>query len=159
MNSQQIIKLFTRSAAVILLITAIAKLISFSGSAKILDQTDPILVFSFRHIFLAVGLLEVVIATLCFLPLNKFLQVSLLAWLSTIFLTYRLSLYYLNYHRPCSCLGNLTDALGVPPFLAEFFLKCVVVYLLLGSYTSLAWLYAKNQRRRFQLDPNLSEIH
>jgi hypothetical protein len=51
----------------------------------------------------------------------------------------------MGYHKPCNCLGNLTDALHIPLQTADTAMKIVLGYLLIGSYAILFWLW--RQRR------------
>jgi len=52
---------------------------------------------------------------------------------------YRLGLWWMHWHRPCSCLGNLTDALHISPQVADNVMKVLLAYLLIGSYGLLIW--------------------
>lgn len=61
----------------------------------------------------------------------------LLAWMTTNFLLYRLGLWWLDWKRPCPCLGNLTDALGISPAMADTIGKGLLAYLLVVSYALL----------------------
>ena len=38
-------------------------------------------------------------------------------------------------------MGNLTDALHIPPQTADTAMKIILAYLLIGSYASLFWLW------------------
>jgi len=51
----------------------------------------------------------------------------------------------MGWHRPCGCLGNLTDLdlLGISPHTADTIMKLVLAYLLVGSY----WLLWRSRRR------------
>jgi len=131
---------FIVSAGGVLLITGIAKVVSASGSARLLDISDPIFAVSFRNLMLLVGLLELAVSAICFLTLKRQLSLCLVGWLATSFLLYRSGLWFLNWNRPCSCLGSLTDALHLSPELAETIAKVLSVYLLVGSITSLLYL-------------------
>jgi hypothetical protein len=151
--------IFIISAGALLLTTAIAKLISALGSAHILQNYDPILAISFRNDFWIVGSVELFVALVC-LSGNRFgdritLQVGLVAWLSTNFILYRLGLWLVGWYRPCSCFGNLTDNLHIPPQTADTAMKIILAYLLIGSYASLFWLW--RQRRKAVLLAPLPE--
>jgi hypothetical protein len=139
---------FIRSAGALLIITAVAKFISACGSARILENGDPILVVPFRYVFLIVGALELTIAFTCFFSRRVGLSAKLVAWLSTNFAFYHLGLLWVGYQRPCSCLGlgNLTDALHIPPQTADTAMKIILAYLLIGSYTSLFWLWRQRKK-------------
>jgi hypothetical protein len=100
---------------------------------------------------LAVGVMELVVAMLCFFSRSIQLAVSCVAWLATNFLLYRFGFAWMGYHKPCSCLGNLTDALHIPPQTADTAMKIILAYLLIGSYATLFWLW--RQRRVKPLSP------
>jgi len=129
-------KWFVLCAAIILAITGIAKLWSMVGNAKVLGVADPILGIKFRYLLLATGLVELIITGVCLFEKSRGLATLLIAWLATSFVVYRLGLWWLDWKRPCGCLGNLTDALHVSPELAEGALKVILGCLLIGSYAT-----------------------
>ena len=130
---------FVPSAAVILALTGIAKVWSAFGSVKVLAVADPIVGIPFRWLLLAVGVLELVIAGVCFFSRNQRLATLLVAWLATNFLVYRLGLWWMGWHRPCGCMGSLTNALHLSEKAADNIMKVVLAYLLIGSYGRLLW--------------------
>jgi hypothetical protein len=138
---------FICSAGALLMITGTAKLISASGDAQLLQNPDPILSVSFRHVFWVVGVLELILAMVCFFGKRVGLQAGLVALLATNFVVYRLGLILVGYHKPCSCLGNLTDALHISPQTADTAMKIVLGYLLLGSYATLFWLWKEKMKQ------------
>jgi len=93
-----------------------------------------------------IGGLECIIALVCFFSRWLELKAGLLAWLATSFLFYRLGLIWVGYHKPCSCLGNLTDALHIAPQTADTAMKIVLAYLLIGSYATLFWLWRQKRK-------------
>lgn len=135
-----LIRLFIWSAGLLLLVTGLAKVVSGFGDAEILNYQTPILYLPFRWVFLIVGLVELAIGLTCFLNRNDDLCVMLLAWLTTNFLLYRIAVVWIGYIKPCPCLGNLTDRLHIPANLADFIMKIILGYLLVGAYVSLFWL-------------------
>jgi hypothetical protein len=143
--------IYIRSSGLLLLITALAKIISATSSAQIMAISAPIVNISYRDLFIMVGLAEFMVAICLLFGKNLDLQVSLLAWLSTNILIYRIGLIWVGYHKPCSCLGNLTDALHIPPQTADTAMKIILAYLLIGSYATLFWLW--RQRRKASLAP------
>jgi len=149
-------RLFLSSAAIVLLATGTAKLISASGNAQLLQSPDPILSITFRRVFLLVGGLELFVAMICFFGKWVWLQAGLVALLATNFVVYRLGLILVGYHKPCSCLGNLTDALHISPQTADTIMKIVLGYLLIGSYATLFWLW--KQGRKSTSFPTVPEI-
>lgn len=133
------------SAGAILAITGIAKVWSAFGTSKFLVVVDPIIGFKFGQLMLAVGLAEIVIALVCFFSKRQSLALGLVAWMSTNFVVYRLGLWWMNWHRPCSCLGNLTDALHLSPQTADNIMKVLLAYLLIGSYGLLVLNWRRNR--------------
>ena len=149
MSKVKAIKVFLYSAGAVLLTTAIAKLVSASGSAHILQTFDPVLFFPFRYVLWVVGIIELSVAFLCFFGKHTELQAGLVAWLATSFLLYRLGLFLVGYHKPCNCMGtgNLTDALHISPQTADTAMKIVLAYLLIGSYSTLFWLWKEKRKQ------------
>lgn len=137
------------SAGICLVITGLAKIWSAFGSAGFLKVGDPILGVTYKTLMLSVGATELVIGLVCCFKPRRMLALGLVAWISTNFFVYRLSLWWIGWHRPCNCLGNLTDALHIRPEVADNIMKVVLGYLLLGSYGTLFWEW--RQRRRAAL--------
>jgi hypothetical protein len=106
--------------------------------------------FQFLNLFRIVGGIEVAIALACIFSKRTWLPTGLLAWLATSFLAYRIGLVAVGYHRPCSCMGNLTDALHIPPQTADTAMKIILAYLLIGGAwknCGCCWILAKAAAR------------
>lgn len=138
---------FFLSAGAVLAATGIAKVWSGLGNSKFLAVVDPIFGITFGKLVLAVGAAEIVIALVCFFSKRQTLALGLVAWMSTNFVVYRLGLWWMDWHRPCSCLGNLTDALHISPQVADNIMKVILAYLLIGSY-GLLMLKAPNRQSK-----------
>jgi hypothetical protein len=139
-------RFFVNSAAVLLLLVAISKIVSANGDARVLSNLDPIFSVSFRSFFYFAGTIELFIAFFCLFGHRTVWKVGILALLSTIFLIYRLGLMWIGYSKPCPCLGNLMGALHIQPETAETVVKIILTYLLIGSYGSLFWLWRQRKR-------------
>ena len=137
---------FIISAGVVLSITGIAKIWSGLGQARILIVPDPLIGIEFGHLLSLVGMAEVAVALACFFSKRQLLPIVLVAWLSTCFVLYRLNLLWIGWQRPCSCLGNLTDALNISPQKADTAMKIILAYLLIGSYATLFWLWRQRKK-------------
>ena len=140
------INFFIYSAGVVLLVTAVAKLISGFGSAHVLQNLDPIMSLPFSRLMIAVGALELAIAGVCFFNKSQMMAAMLVAWFSTALLVYRMGLLWMGWQRPCHCLGNLTDALHISPQTADTAMKIILAYLLIGSYATLFWLWRQRKK-------------
>jgi len=144
----QIMKRFVISAGLILGLTGLAKLWTAFGNAKLLAIADPIIGIQFRNLMLAVGAMELVIAAVCLFTKANRLATILVAWMATNFLVYRIGLWWMGWKKPCGCLGNLTDALHIPPHTADVAIKVLLAYLLVGSYGLLIWQWRSGRGRR-----------
>jgi len=141
-------RLFIYSAGAILLLTAAAKFISSFGHGTILQARDPLVGFQFRDLFRIVGGIETAVALVCIFSRRIWFPAGLVAWLATSFVAYRLGLWWVGYHKPCACLGNLTDALHISPQKADTAMKIILVYLLVGSYAILFWCWKQNRQNK-----------
>ena len=136
---------FIKISGLVLAITGLAKLSSSLGNALILQNPDPILHITFRQVFWVVGVIELAIGVSCLFSKRIWLPAVLIAWLATIFGAYRFGFVLIGWHKPCSCLGNLTDLLHISPQTADFAMKIILAYLLIGSYATLFWLWRQNR--------------
>ena len=100
---------FLFSAGILLLITGGAKQLSVLDKAHALDVSDPIFGISFRALFLLVGQAEVLIGLACLLSRDVPFRASLVAWLSTGFVFYRIGLVWLGWHKPYQARVQLRE--------------------------------------------------
>lgn len=149
----RLIRLFLYSAGMIFLIVAVAKIISGAGGSRILALPDPIVQIPYRYLLLLAGLLELVVALVCLRGKDLILKAWAVAWIASIVGIYRLGLLSIHYVTPCSCLGTFTASLNVKPETADLTMKAILIYLLLGSYTTLLWLW---RQRRAPLSRSLA---
>jgi arabinogalactan endo-1,4-beta-galactosidase len=138
------IRSFILSAGSILLVTGVAKIVSIFGVARILTANAPSLNISYSHLLVAVGIAEIIIAGVCFVPSLRSQSLLLLAAISTAFLGYRIYLWMNHWPGLCGCMGNLTGQLGIPMQTAQTMMEWILAYLLAGSYGSIFWLRAKD---------------
>lgn len=147
MTSQRpvLLRIFFLLAGFILLIAASGKIGSANGHAPILRNLDPVFAVPFREVLFFVATLEIAVAMFCFFSRRPGLKAGLIAWLATGMVVYRLGLIWIGYSKPCSCMGNITDALHIPPQVADNIVKIILAYLLIGSYATLFWLWRQNK--------------
>ncbi len=134
---------FIKSAGILLMLTALAKLYTAIEGTRIINLHDPILGFRFRYEFLVVGFVELAIACLCIITPPAKLQLGLIAWLATSFAVYRLGLWSIGIDA-CFCLGNFPDALHLSKTAANILTVGMLTYLLAGSYCGLLRACLKN---------------
>ncbi len=114
-------------------------------------MADPIAGIPFGWLLLAVGVLELVIAGVCFCSRNERLAALLVAWLATNFLVYRLCLWWMGWHRPCGCMGSLTSALHLSEKAADNVMKVVLACLRVGNVLPVFWQRSRCAFRRGSL--------
>lgn len=131
------VRRFVLSAGVILAFTGLAKIISAVGNAQALETPDPVFWLSFRYLMLGVGILELTISGVCMSPGRNALRLKLIAWMGVSFMIYRSGVWLSGWHRPCPCLGTLTDSLHISTKLADTVMISLLGYLLVGSFACL----------------------
>src|ERR1700760_2997257 len=116
---------FNLSAGGIFCITGLAKLVSAFGAAAILHHIDPIFRIKFAYLMFFSGIIELMVAGACFFSKRQAISSILVAWLATSLLIYRLGLWWIGWHRPCSCLGSFTGALHLQEQTADTTIKVI----------------------------------
>lgn len=106
-----------------------------------LKMHDPILVLSYRDLFVVVGGLETIIAMLCVFGRRLTFQMLVLSWLTASFAIYRLALVRTGGLSHCPCLGHLTEALRLSPAAADRLLNAMFAYLVVGNCCCLVLLW------------------
>lgn len=139
---------FRYTSGITFLLTGLVKIWSGFGHSPVLTIQDPIFDLQFVQLMTVAGFVELAIGGLCFYTKRDALAIFFVAWLSSVLLLYRLCLWKIGWHRPCACLGNLTDALHISPQLADNIMKVVLAYLLIGSYGILIWEWTRRRQMR-----------
>ncbi len=125
-------KIFLYSTAVLLLLTAAAKVYSATGTARILTATDPLVHLAYGRIMVAVGAVEAAVAAYLLIGSNAPAKIWLVLWLGSNFMMYRLANDLLHI-KLCPCLGTIGGALPLSRGQLDFLLTILVLYLLFGS--------------------------
>jgi len=139
-----------KSAAVLLLLTAAAKLYSSCGSVRILQVQDQLLHLGYRRVMILAALVEIVVAVFLLKSRINLRRSLALLWLSANFLAYHLGNYLLGIHY-CPCLGSLADRLPLPRGLPNVFLLVFAGFWFLASLESLWRLLGAEQWARLAL--------
>jgi hypothetical protein len=165
-SNSRVVDVFLFWASCVLLAAGVAKLISSFGNAHLLLVRDPVLKVHYRHLFEVAGVVEVLVGAFCLRRGRTIVRVSLVAWVATNFLAYRLGLAWVGWPQYCPCLGTLTDYIKVPPALADITLRITFGAMLVGTYAILATMLfrmkpsePKSDHRDFPVrDGNLNEL-
>jgi hypothetical protein len=137
--ADKLVRRFIAGAVLILVMTALAKALAASGEARVLARPDPLLgMLSNRQIMLIAVVLELLVIGLIMREMDRLRQVALIAWIGTVFLAYRLGLWWIGHEGACPCLGNVTYSIGLSPAMEDLGVKVLLGYLLLGSYSIVA---------------------
>lgn len=132
------ITVFIPQASTVLAFTGAAKVFTAFSHAGVLEAQDPVFGISLRHLFLLVGIAELVVSVICLVNRrNRRLSLLLLAWFASSVVAYRIGLWAMDWQGPCRCLGTLTDVLPISPKTVDLLMKMLLAYLLLGSCAGL----------------------
>jgi len=143
--TQKSIGFFIKTSGYLLIVTAAAKLVSSFGSVRVLNHLDPVFFIPFRYLLQATAIAEIIVALICFLGKSRQFQSGAVAILSSNFLLYRFGLYWLGFHELCPCLGNLSAMLPISPQATDVVMKIILLFLLIGSYSTLLWLWCQKK--------------
>lgn len=131
-------KIFLLSIAVILSLTASAKLLSAFGDTKILDLPDPLWGLSNRRLLFAAAVVEFA-SVLCFFGRVRVEWKYLLsAWLGANFILYRLAIMILTPGKLCPCLGSASERLHLSEATTNYLLSAFSLYMF---FAGLAFYY------------------
>ncbi len=143
--------LFIISAAILLLITGMAKIISALGKSEVLGKPDPILGMHYNYLLLSVGLIELGVAVFCLTTASQKMALGFVAVLSINFLSYRVGLWLIHWRGYCPCMGTLPQAIHLSREQADLFGQIIFIYLISGSFflltRSLLAIKAKAKQR------------
>lgn len=121
----------------ILVATAVAKLVGSFGTSKILAESDPIFGVSNVLLLRTIAAVEVIVAICCFLMKNSRLCAALVVWFSINVGLYRCGLWWIDYRKPCTCLGTLFESVGVDDKTADHIMLAILASLLICSLAAL----------------------
>lgn len=125
---------FIRSSVAILTFTMICKLISVGTSSDYLQAAAPIFTFLKWKEFLIVASAVEGITTATILwsnPIRR--QLLAILWISSVFLTFRMTLWLTGYTGPCNCAGFVGDWIHLPRAIVETTMLTFAWYMFLGS--------------------------
>ncbi|MDI9402052.1 MAG: hypothetical protein ACOX2U_04070 [Limisphaerales bacterium] len=139
-------RFFLSTAASILIITGLIKVLSLFGSAGMLAVKDPVFGISFGILMPLVGVTEIAVGSLVLFCRNGLVASVLILWMSIEFVAYRFFSAELRPGSYCPCLGSLGEFLGLSQAQATHaaLLICIIL-LILGLLALAASIYAKKK--------------
>ena len=142
------IRYFILSSGAILLAAALTRFLIAAGSAQVMSLPEPVLGIPLRYAVLLVGAFELAMAMICLFGRQTGLQLGWLAWLVTNYAVYRIGLVTMGIHQQATCIGSLTDPLHLTRGVMGFIVGLLPLYLLLGSYAAVIWLWLEGRRAK-----------
>lgn len=112
-----------------LFFTGLAEIIGAASFSQLLDTSDPILGISFRHIMLAAGMGQLVVASILLFTKNYKLGFGLTAWFALNYLVFRAGLWNFGWHHT---FGFTTSALGFSPPVADAIISILTLFPVLA---------------------------
>ena len=139
-------RFFLSTAASILIITGLIKVLSLFGSAGMLAVKDPVFGISFGILMPLVGVTEIAVGSLVLFCRNGLVASVRILWMSIEFVAYRFFSAELRPGSYCPCLGSLGEFLGLSQAQATHaaLLICIIL-LILGLLALAASIYAKKK--------------
>jgi hypothetical protein len=141
---KRLLTISASASGTLLILTGLAKVISSSGNAPILLESDPIFHLGFRGLFLITGAVEMVVGIFSVTAGgDKWLvtRLILLASMASSFCAYRVGTWWIHYYRPCPCLGILTSKIHLSSELADTISRSVAFFILATSYIGLIYIW------------------
>ncbi len=102
---------------------------------------DPIFFIPLNDLFWIIGGIAAVTALVCLFSKRPALPIFLLVWLTTNFLVYQIGLFCKGCHSLTGFLGGFSSTFGISAKTANDLANVIFAYLLMGSYSSLFWLW------------------
>jgi hypothetical protein len=135
------------SSAVILGMTALAKLVTILHGTPALELYDPVFPFStIKSLIFVTAIVEFTVMAVILLSRDVTLGLIATEVLAGCFLTYRATLYLGTGHlfaARCHCFGYVGDWLGLSPLAETLLSLSASCYLLIGSSICVLSLYPK----------------
>jgi hypothetical protein len=131
---------FVWFSSAVLLFTALAKLFSAAHPVPVLLLSDPVFSFASRLTIFRIAACVELLTILAFLLTSSYvIRLTLIAWLSSLFLVYHLGLFLIHpYQRYCPCLGTIGQALGLSDRTVSGLTFLLALVMLLGAASILA---------------------
>lgn len=157
---RRIERFFLWSVIAILLITAMAKMVTVWGVVStptepgavktMLEDREPFFnLVPFRHLLLLAAWLEVSVVLILFSKASSLVKWNAVTYLCVLFFCFRVGLWMVGYHKSCQCMGSVLSAFNIPDASADIFMKYVLFYLFGVSYSFLGIeLFSRKEREK-----------
>lgn len=142
-------KLFFRSCAALLSVTALAKFASAFGTSRALSDSDKIIAFlSNSQLMVVVAIVEMVVVVYMMLSRSISKQAAALVCLCTAMWAYRVSLFVGGFPPVCKCLGGLVETIYMSDSQAIAISTAILCYMTVGGTLALSYLHSSTNPAR-----------
>ena len=145
-NPEVTVDRFLLIARLILLVTLFSKMVTLIEGPDVLKVVDGVTALSFRTLLVVSSLFEACIIVALSMSLRRNVKALALLYFAMIVGVYRIVSRLVGQHW-CPCLGSLANWLPLGEEKLGLILNAIVLFLLLGSLASLAYL-ARNGKFR-----------
>jgi hypothetical protein len=111
-----------------------------------LNWLDPLLPFSNRHVFVLAGAMELGLSIFLCVGSERGTKTACIVWLASIYLIYRLGLWWAGLPSLCHCLGNLNDRFPISPLALDRIAWVLLGWLLVGSGGFLIYQWIRKRK-------------
>ena len=131
---QKLRSAFAVSVALLLILTAIAKLIAILQQKPFLTASDGLIPhFTYRDSFIVAIIIEIFVSVFVFVRRRHLFSMVISFWLVAGLLTYRLTKYFMGVLEPCNCLGGVLDWTKIPKGTLNLIPLLILCYIGIGS--------------------------
>lgn len=125
---------FIKSVALILVITALLKILTLVSLGSKLNIADPLFFFLSNRILITLAvIIELAVAGFLVARADCKIQLFLIFWLSCLFLLYHIGLWMSGYKYTCYCAGTAFSWEVILPINGMFVIRFLLGYMLVGS--------------------------
>lgn len=143
-------QIYFDSAATLLLLTSLMKLLSVIAHPRILLAPDPLLRIKLVWLMLIEAVIEIAVAAFLVSSADRRLRLLAVFWLGAVFCGYHVSLAILEPHAYCPCLGTLYGKFGVSARSADTAAKFLAAWFFLGPIALWLWTHLGPRRSGIQ---------
>lgn len=131
---RRLVRIYFTSVAVILVVTALAKVDLVIRYQGLWVQKELLFDVNKAWLIVIASLVELIMAAVLLSKIQHKAKAGMLVWLVSLFLWYHLSSTALTSpHHPCDCLGSIPTIAGLSSKMANHLMWCILIWLSAGS--------------------------
>lgn len=131
---KRLVRIYFNSVAVILVVTALAKVDLVTHYKGLWVQDESLFGVSKAWFILIASVVELATAAALLSKLEHKAKAGIIVWLVSLFLWYRWSSDALvSSHRPCDCLGDIPTIVGLSSNTVNYLIWCILIWFSAGA--------------------------